>query len=359
MKKILLICFLLINVISASAQDIAIQNGMFNQCTGVFTDSGAGGNYGDNENFTVTICPDTPGTVLTLDFTSFSTQANADVLTIYDGDSNTAPVLGTYSGGPTNSPGLVLASATNASGCLTINFTSDATGNTVGWTADIQCAAPCQTITASIDNTNPVANSSGVVETPINTNVNFEGSAAFSDSAINAVFTWDFGDSTTATGEDVNHSYTSSGAFTVTLTVTDPNPLGCSDSTTIQVLVLSPHIEVDETTYTVQELVEDILINSDCSLVSNIQSSTGTDFGSVNGIGYFSGGVGNFDFNEGIILSTGTATAANGPETNDQSNGTTAWPGDADLAAAIGLNLNDTFNATYIQFDFLLSGQVQ
>ena len=45
-------------------------------------------------------------------------------------------------------------------------------------------------------------------------------------------------------------------------------------------------ISIDET-LTVQELVEDVLINSDCAEVSNFSSSTGTDFGDVNGIAFF------------------------------------------------------------------------
>ena len=50
---------------------------------------------------------------------------------------------------------------------------------------------------------------------------------------------------------------------------------------------IPPPITSSITQYTVTELVEDILINSPCSSISNITSSTGTDFGSDNGIGYF------------------------------------------------------------------------
>ena len=46
-------------------------------------------------------------------------------------------------------------------------------------------------------------------------------------------------------------------------------------------------LTVDQTTFTVEELVTDVLINSSCANVSNITFSTGTNFGSVNGIGFF------------------------------------------------------------------------
>ena len=104
MKQSLLFIFFILIFSLAPAQDILMTDGTFNRCSGVFSDSGgvgtgAGFNYGNNEDFTMTICPDTPNTFTSLNFTAFSTQATVDILTIYDGDDTTAPVLGTYSGG--------------------------------------------------------------------------------------------------------------------------------------------------------------------------------------------------------------------------------------------------------------------
>ena len=91
-----------------------MQNGNSNQCAGTFTDSGGPANYLSNEDFTYTICPQNTGDILQLDFNSFNTQLT-DVMTIYDGDDITAPVLGTFSGGgAANNPGLVEASGANA-----------------------------------------------------------------------------------------------------------------------------------------------------------------------------------------------------------------------------------------------------
>lgn len=106
-------------------------------------------------------------------------------------------------------------------------------------------------------------------------------------------------------------------------------------------------ITIDES-FTTQELVEDILINSSCAEVSNIVSSTGTDFGDVNGIAAFNATGTDFPFEEGILLMSGDVQDAPGPNLNTQSAG--GWPGDADLEAnttAVGTN-----NASFIEFDF-------
>ena len=106
-------------------------------------------------------------------------------------------------------------------------------------------------------------------------------------------------------------------------------------------------ITIDES-ITTQELVEDVLINSSCAEVSNIISSTGVDFGDVNGISFFSANGSDFPFEEGVLLMSGDVQEAPGPNLNVQSNG--FWPGDADLEAnTTAVNTN---NASFIEFDF-------
>jgi hypothetical protein len=83
MKRYLVLVFILLASI-ITAQDIQMMNGTVNQCSGVFTDSGGiAGSYGDNESFTLTICPDAAGDLIQLDFTSFSTQTNADIIEFF------------------------------------------------------------------------------------------------------------------------------------------------------------------------------------------------------------------------------------------------------------------------------------
>ena len=236
MKYIYLIPLILFSF-TGVAQDILMQDGTFDRCAPdrVYDSGGEFGPYSSNENYTLTICAANPGDAVQLNFTAFSTQLNADILTIYDGNDTSAPIIGTYSGAA--GPGVVEGSS--ASGCLTLSFVSNATGTTTGWAADIVCVTPCQTITASIDSTNPTANGVGQVEVDPGDNVEFVGSATFSSDGTGATYEWDFDDSSPITpGQSVSHAYANPGTYVVTLTVTDTNPGGCSDSVSITVVVL-------------------------------------------------------------------------------------------------------------------------
>ncbi|MFZ1692581.1 MAG: T9SS type A sorting domain-containing protein [Flavobacteriales bacterium] len=96
------------------------------------------GNYGNNEVFEQTFCPVNAGDVVAIDFTSFSTQLNADFLTVYNGPSIASPVLGVFSGGSLP-PGLV---SSHPGGCLTIRFTSNASVVSTGWVISVSCGPP-------------------------------------------------------------------------------------------------------------------------------------------------------------------------------------------------------------------------
>ncbi|MCF6296662.1 MAG: choice-of-anchor L domain-containing protein, partial [Flavobacteriaceae bacterium] len=117
------------------------------------------------------------------------------------------------------------------------------------------------------------------------------------------------------------------------------------------VMAHSQFITIDES-LTVQQLVEDVLINSPCASTSNYGSRTGTDFGEGNGIGYFNANGSNFPYVEGVILSSGFINEAPGPNNNVQVNGSVNWPGDIDLETATG-NFGETGNASFIQFEFV------
>ncbi len=113
----------------------------------------------------------------------------------------------------------------------------------------------------------------------------------------------------------------------------------------------SQNLTVNQTTYSVQQLIENVLINSVCAEINNITFSTGTNYGEGDGIGYFSESTGAFPFAEGIIMASGNATIADGPNNQDNAgSGSMGWPGDTDLNLLSGSN---TFNATIIEFDFV------
>ncbi len=109
-------------------------------CGGNFVDSGGTtGNYGNNAvNLTTVICPTVisgPDAV-TVTFTAFDTQAATDILTVFDGDTNTATLLASLSG--TTLPPSFTSS--HPTGCLTFVFNSNATTNAAGWLANVTCA---------------------------------------------------------------------------------------------------------------------------------------------------------------------------------------------------------------------------
>ena len=109
------------------------------------------------------------------------------------------------------------------------------------------------------------------------------------------------------------------------------------------------YITVDDN-QSVEDLVQNVLINSSCANVSNITVS-GWAFTNGNSYGYFNRSSSTFPFQDGVIISNGRASSAVGPNTSLLSEGPTNWGGDIDLQQAI--NENNTVNATIIEFDFL------
>ena len=122
----------------------------------------------------------------------------------------------------------------------------------------------------------------------------------------------------------------------------------------ICIFTVPPPISTTTSLYTVEELVTDVLIDSQCNQAFNITSSTGSDFGSTNGIGYFEANGSSWPFENGLIMTSGDVANAPGPESGVLLDGTYAWPGDGDLEAFIpGLNAGDTNNASIIEFEFV------
>ncbi|WP_290846106.1 T9SS type B sorting domain-containing protein [Flavobacterium sp.] len=118
--------------------------------------------------------------------------------------------------------------------------------------------------------------------------------------------------------------------------------------------VFAQTITVNTNAYSVPQLVNNVLINSPCVEANNITWSTGTNFGSTNGIGYFQNSNPNFPMQAGVILSTGNVLHASGPNTSLLNDGAANWPGDPALEATLaqaGISMNSV-NATLLEFDF-------
>ena len=225
-------------------------DGSIDTCNGLFYDSGgATGNYPDNENYTFTICPDTDGQVIQLDFTSFETQTNADILSIYNASDATDPatLIGDFSGFNTDdSPGTIIATGTNPTGCLTIVFTSSPGASFSGWQANISCQDPpaeCQTILSQLDTASPQPNEEGFILVCPGEEITLTGSGTFSEpgGGDGATYQWETGDGTVIDGQTATFSFDEPGVYVANLNVWDTNtsifPEGCRNTNLINQII--------------------------------------------------------------------------------------------------------------------------
>jgi len=222
----------------------ANNNSTFNTCNGFIIDSGGQGGtgYGNNENVTITICPDTPGEIISvvfnlfnLDGTNTGTQQNPNVdnMAVFDGTSTAANSLGVYN---TNQlQGVVIeATALNPTGCLTLQFYSNNTGTGM-FTASVSCETPCNNPQAGGYIVGGITPDS--IRVCVNEVVDFQEQGSYAQPGFNLIdYSWDFMDGTTANGQSVSHSYPVAGQYKVQLFVTDDN--GCSNPNLTDLVVL-------------------------------------------------------------------------------------------------------------------------
>ena len=161
------------SAVKIQSQNISISTGgTVNVSTGAkFYDAGGPAGDDTNTSYTITLCPNTPGEKVALDFTYFKTHFNdlyneQDALFIYDGPTVTGNDIGKLMGDynlkyntgvtpyamgvePNGTFPLIstptIFSATNATGCLTLVFKNGYSGSSstwTGWEANIICYAP-------------------------------------------------------------------------------------------------------------------------------------------------------------------------------------------------------------------------
>jgi len=139
------------NATTASLSDYVMDGISATTCSGTFYDPGFTSNYSVNQTFTQTFTPTSASSKVRVSFSSFNIENGYDFLRIYNGPSTASPLIGTYTG--TTSPGVV--TATNATGQLTFQFTSDAIITASGWVASISCVGT-PTISSFAPNNAPV-----------------------------------------------------------------------------------------------------------------------------------------------------------------------------------------------------------
>jgi gliding motility-associated-like protein len=250
MKKYIIFFFLFLTVSVFSQTPIvmsaAINNQTISTCNGFIIDSGGqgGSGYSNGENVTVTICPDTPGEIVSIVFNFFALSTtddnpapsitNVDYMDVYDGPSTASPTLGTYTGNQLQ--GVVInATALNTSGCITLRFRSNSTG-TGQFTASATCETPCATPFAGGIIAGGITSDSTV--TCVGTPINFTNFGSSAQMGFNIVeYKWDFMDGSQAFGQNVTHTFDTPGQYLVQLFVTDDNGCGNTNLIDLQVLV--------------------------------------------------------------------------------------------------------------------------
>lgn len=241
-----------------------------NSCGALFFDSGGEfGNYQLNEDYTITFYPTIAGQKVRMTFLEFDVEDSYEQFYVYDNTTAAEPFANGLSGFLTGNTLPSELTATNASGALTVRFVSDDFINHAGWKIQLSCVELCKPITAELGVVvpDPVvdADTGELVSTickgsPITLNAATSGLP--NESA--ALYTWDFGDGTSATGQSVQHVYNVHGGYTITLTVKDTSNTtqDCSESTHLIVHVYpEPDFTGTQPTQLEACLGESIVIN--------------------------------------------------------------------------------------------------
>ena len=126
------------SVVAAASRLILFEGETTGACGATFFDPGHDGDYGDNEDIIMTIAPSSDAEKVQVTFTSFDLDPGYDFLSIYDGATTGAPLIGDFSGNELP-PAITSASP---DGKLTFRFTSDGSVVRPGWEARVTCAAP-------------------------------------------------------------------------------------------------------------------------------------------------------------------------------------------------------------------------
>ncbi len=357
-------------------------------CSATLYDSGGpAGQYQDNEDYSITFCS-TNGDCMQIDFTAIDMETNYDYIYVYDGNSTAAPLLNTING--TINPGTIISSGT----CITVRITTDGSVQHDGFAAIISCTGSCYVPPPPPTNNDPCAADTLVVDTFCNSITTTTVSATNSGIVAPAC-------SFNYNGGDVWYQATvpASGALAIQLgagTMTDAGiavysgpdcnnltEILCDEQTwqmpavqivtpgmglagqTVWIRIWEPDndnpgtfdicafepppaVYAAPSTYTPQELVEDILVTG-CLQAFNV-----TYTGAPSAIGYYTGGQSiGFTNDDGVVLNSGDAVNINGPNISNSISTDLGMPGDPLLDAIIAPDPSE--DAAVLEFDFIPS----
>lgn len=127
---------------------VTIDQGSSSLCEGTLYDSGGpDADYDSNEDFTFVICPNQPSACITFTLEYFNIEGGnfggGDILSFYDGNSTGGTLITQINGANFGDPiggGGVCFQVQATSGCLTVQFQSDATSVFEGWKGKWECS---------------------------------------------------------------------------------------------------------------------------------------------------------------------------------------------------------------------------
>lgn len=146
-----------------------IDEGGSGLCEGTLYDSGGPDNdYGPDEDYVFNICPNDPSGCITFTLEYYNIEIGVggiftgDALTFYDGPDINSPIISQLNDGGFTAQqaagGGVCFTVQASSGCLTVQFTSDATNELEGWKGQWVCSSePCVAPEQMTVNTNITA----------------------------------------------------------------------------------------------------------------------------------------------------------------------------------------------------------
>jgi len=232
---------LMVGLGAAQAQEVSIaQGGTYTGCEFFFVDNGlTAGDASPNSDFTMTFCPDmVADPVISFYFNLFA-LGEGDVMNVWFSDEATGAPDGVFTGFDLQGVDIwsQMDGVTNASGCITWQFTSDATDNS-NWTAEVVCEEPCQRPEANVVTTIDGAEETVPLQICVGEEIQFDGSGSTAaEEFLIATWEWDFDDGATdESGPVVTHSFDEPGAYNVQLYLVDNND--CPNGNLVDHLIL-------------------------------------------------------------------------------------------------------------------------